>query len=40
MLYHGNNNEVLTSGGSTINITQYAKKTEVSDFISKTATKE
>ena len=29
---------VLTSNGSTIDITQYAKKTEVSDFVSKTTT--
>lgn len=34
----GDNFSVLTSNGSTIDITQYAKKTEVSDFISKTTT--
>lgn len=32
----GDDFSVLTSNGSTIDITQYAKKTEVSDFISKT----
>lgn len=34
----GDDFSVLTSNGSTIDITQYAKKTEVSDFISKTTT--
>lgn len=34
----GDNFSVLTSNGSTIDITQYAKKTEVSDFVSKTNT--
>lgn len=34
----GDNFSVLTSNGSTIDITQYAKKTEVSDFVSKTTT--
>lgn len=39
----GDNNHILTSGGSTINITQYAKKTDIpevdtSDFVSKTTT--
>lgn len=42
-LQGGDNNHVLTSGGSTINITQYAKKTDIpevdtSDFVSKTTT--
>lgn len=34
----GDDFSVLTSNGSTIDITQYAKKTEVSDFVSKTTT--
>lgn len=34
----GDDFSVLTSNASTIDITQYAKKTEVSDFISKTTT--
>ena len=34
----GDDFSVLTSNGSTIDITQYAKKTEISDFISKTTT--
>lgn len=42
-LQGGDNNHVLTSGGSTIDITQYAKKTDIpevdtSDFVSKTTT--
>lgn len=42
-LQGGDNNHVLTSNGSTIDITEYAKKTDIpevdtSDFVSKTAT--
>ena len=42
-LQGGDNNHVLTSGGSTIDITQYAKKTDIpevdtSNFVSKTTT--
>lgn len=42
-LRRGDNNHVLTSHGSTIDITEYAKKTDIpevdtSDFVSKTAT--
>lgn len=42
-LQGGDNNHVLTSGGSTIDVRDYAKKTDIpevdtSDFVSKTAT--